>query len=743
MSAVSVGSRPLVSRPLAVTALAAAFLTAAALVEAAPAAAATHVVYDLGANRGHAHLLRGGGIAVRAGDWSFPRYTDGNIRRERWTVGVADGTATVSLSDKRQSWLFVPLGADEAGRVTRLRLHVQPGRSGAPLSVTLNGKKLPAKTLESGWQTVAWDLPAGSVVAGENRLALDFGATGKVAGRSAAGGLEWLSFDDGTQPVADRPDLALSDAEDALRLPGAGGLAWYVFVPEGGALALTLAGSGPPCGVAVVARSATQTVRGDVTLAVGGGETTTTLDLAALAGDVARLSLEAAPGCREVTLRSGALTRPGPTPTWTRSGPPPKRIVLYIIDTLRADRLKSYNPKTRVRTPNLDRLAAEGTVFLQNYSQGNESYVSHAAIFTGQFPLTNGVYTGDLELRAAHRLISEAVKAAGLRTAGFTSNGYIDVRNGYLQGWDTYVNALIQKKPYKAPGLLAQARGWVEKQGDKPWFLYIGTVDPHVTYRAHDDILPYYDPAPYSGKYRKSCSGDELGRIKAAPERVSPRDRVRIEALYDNEVDFSDRHLGEFLDFLAARGQLDETMIIITSDHGDEFWEHGDVGHGHSLYEELVHVPLIVRYPPLFPAGAKVREGVDTIDIYPTVLDALGQAAPQDLQGASLLPLAHGIGQGYPRPSVATRSGLLYGVRLDRYKMIVKRQGERRLYDLETDPTEQKDVIAEKPLAARFVADAAGLFIHYEKEWKKAEWGVASNLRGVPPVGGGAPRAAR
>jgi len=170
----------------------------------APAFAQTHVVYDLSANRGGAHLLRGGGVVVDAGSWSFPRYVD-NIRRERWTVRVPDAGATVSLSDKRQSWLFVPLGADEAARVTRLRLHVQPGRAGAPLTVELNGRKLPAKPLVSGWHTVAFDLPAGAVVAGENTLALDFGAVGKVAGRSAAGGLAWLSFDDGAQALETRP----------------------------------------------------------------------------------------------------------------------------------------------------------------------------------------------------------------------------------------------------------------------------------------------------------------------------------------------------------------------------------------------------------------------------------------------------------------------------------------------------------------------------------------------------------
>ena len=357
--------------------------------------------------------------------------------------------------------------------------------------------------------------------------------------------------------------------------------------------------------------------------------------------------------------------------------------------------------------------------------------MSHAAIFTGQFPRRNGVYTGERKLKKSHTLISEVMQAAGMRTGGYTSNGYIDVRNGYLQGWHSYVNALVQHKPYNAPGLLKQARGWVEDQGDKPYFLYVGTVDPHVSYRAHADILPIYDPAPYSGRYKKVIAGVELDKIKGKRAAgVSKRDRVRIEALYDNEVDFSDRHLGKFLAFLEERGQLDETMVIITSDHGDEFWEHGDIGHGHSLYEELVHVPLIVRYPPMFPAGLRVEEGVDTLDIFPTAVDAKGAEIPDDVQGESLLPLVQGVGRGYPRPSVAERHARTYAMRLAHYKIHVGRRGKRRLFDLSNDPTEQKDVLAERPLAARWLADAAGLFVGYEKTWDKRTWGVASNLTG-------------
>ena len=703
----------------------------AALGLSAPATASgeeRHVVYDLLANRAHAHLLRGNGILIDAGSWSFPRYLNGNVRGERWSLGVSSESETVAVARKRETWLYVPVGQRDAPHVRRLEMRVRPARGGVSMTVKLNGSALPGKTLEAGWQTVAWVLDEGAVASGENRIDLDFGGVGRVLGRQGAGALHWLRLDDGS---AGEPDLALEAAGGGLHVPEDGGLVWYVFAGEGARVHVTFGGAPASCGLKLLAENGQEGVQ-ETRATAPGGDFELDLDPTTLGADVVRLVVSAEPGCGEVRLTKGGLTLPGPAATWTRTAPVPKRVILYIIDTLRADRLKAWNPDSRVRTPVLDRLSREGAVYLQNYSQGNESYVSHAAIFTGEFPMTNGVYTGERKLHAQHLLVSEVVRAAGLRTGGFTSNGYIDVRNGYLQGWHTYVNALIQKKPYKAPGLLRQARSWVDDQGDRPYFLYVGTVDPHVSYRAHAEILPLYDPAPYSGRYRKVCSGDELGRIKGRGSSVTPRDRVRIEALYDNEVDFSDRHLGEFVQFLEEKGQLDETMLIITSDHGDEFWEHGDVGHGHSLYEELVHVPLIIRYPPMWAAGTRVTEGVDTVDIFPTIIDALGIEMPERLQGESLLPLAHGVGRGYPRPSVATRNGRTYAMRLARYKMILSTRGKRRVFDLATDPTEQRDVLARHPVATRILADAAGLFIAYEKGWKKRSWGVASNLLGVP-----------
>ncbi len=707
-------------------------LLTAALTAAPPATAQpadSHTVFDLVANADLAHLVRQGGLAVDAGAWSFPRYVDGDVRARVWRFGVQDGDRKLAVSVKRKAFLYLPVAQQQLAGATSLRVRVLPARAGATLGASLNGRALEKKKLSKGWQTVVWALPAGAAVGGENRLEFDFGRTGKVLGRSGAAAIAWLHL--GPEQGEAPPLLDLRPGPGRLAIPAGGGaLDWYVFVPRDTTAVVQLRGEAVAgCEVVLALEGGAEPLQARGAPSLAG--TTLRLEPAALANKAARLQVRASEACRQVEILAGSgLTLAGPAPVFKRSAPPPERVILYIIDTLRADRLKAYNPSSRVQTPALDRLSAEGATFMQAYAQGNESYVSHAAIFTGQYPRSSGIWAGGRKLRAPHLLVSEALKAAGMTTAGLTSNGYIDVRNGYLQGWNHYVNTLVSKRPYLAPGLLKQVRAWTDRHLDERFFLYVGPVDPHVSYRAHKGIIERYDPGPYRGPYRRVCSGGELGKIKAKPSRVRKRDRARVEALYDNEVDYSDVHLGRFLEYLTAKGLLDTTLLLVTSDHGDEFWEHGSVGHGHSLYDELVHVPLIIRYPPLFAAGTRIAEGVELVDIFPTLVDAVGAPAPAGVQGASLLPLANGVGRGYPRPSAAMLGRTKYAMRLAHYKLHLGRGGRRKLFDVAADPTEQTDVLATHPHAARWLADAASLLVAYETEWDKRTWGVSSNLSG-------------
>jgi arylsulfatase A-like enzyme len=145
------------------------------------------------------------------------------------------------------------------------------------------------------------------------------------------------------------------------------------------------------------------------------------------------------------------------------------------------------------------------------------------------------------------------------------------------------------------------------------------------------------------------------------------------------------------------------------------------------MSEELVHVPLVIYYPPLFPPGKVVQEGVEAVDLLPTLVDALGGKVPADAQGESLIPLAQGEGAGYPRPAISSQYELAHSMRLGRHKLWVGGSGEVRLYDAVADPGEAHELSSERPLERRFITDALGLWMAYQTQWKKARWGVASN----------------
>ena len=267
---------------------------------------------------------------------------------------------------------------------------------------------------------------------------------------------------------------------------------------------------------------------------------------------------------------------------------------------------------------------------------------------------------------------------------------------------------------------------FAEANKDKDFFLYLGTIDPHVTYRAHDGIIEKYDPKPYSGPYRRSLLGTELGKIRGG-KSVSKRDRERAVALYKNEITFNDQAFAELRKELEELDLWKDTMVIVTADHGDEFWEHGSVGHGHNIHQELVHVPLIITYPGMIPANTVVEAGVDVLDVYPTIVDALGGTRPDGLQGKSLLDLTAGRHGGYPQPAIATRYLGHYAMQMQQWKLYM-RKGDYRLYERGADPKELTDVAQKYPLASRWLVDSLAWFRPNRGHWDKQTWGVPSNL---------------
>ena len=165
--------------------------------------------------------------------------------------------------------------------------------------------------------------------------------------------------------------------------------------------------------------------------------------------------------------------------------------------------------------------------------------------------------------------------------------------------------------------------------------------------------------------------------------------------------------------------------------HDEELWERGKVGHGHASYEELVSVPLLIHYPRRFGAGVEVRECVDGANVLATILDALDRPLPSHLQGMSLLPLAQGIGRGYPRAAFTSHYELDHALRVERFKLLSLRHGPARLYDLGSKAGERKP--ARRPLARRWLTDLLSTFLVYQDRWRQARWGGAANHRAALP----------
>jgi arylsulfatase A-like enzyme len=399
------------------------------------------------------------------------------------------------------------------------------------------------------------------------------------------------------------------------------------------------------------------------------------------------------------------------------------------MDSLRADRLRLYTPAARPESPNLTELAKTSTVFRRAYTQANDSRAAYASMWTSLYPGAHGVLRDGTHLEDRWVTLGEAMKATGFATSGVTANGVLVAAGGFVDGWDTFKNHARDGGGVRGEDVLRDGLGLVDKAAKSPFFLFLGTDDTHVPWRAHDPWIARMD-GKYVGRWDVDITGRDVEQISAGKLRITDREMDHVLALYDSDVSYGDDLVSRVLAKLSAWGVAEDTMLVITADHGEELWdEGGKVGHGASLREAEVRVPLIVHYPPLFPPGV-VESPVDaSVDLLPTLLDAVGMNPPEDAQGASLLPLAVGGGVGeYPRPAIMSQHEVGHAMRLGPWKLRVPPSGPPALYQVEEDPDEKKDLAATRPYERRFVTDALSTFLVYEREWRKLRWGVASNV---------------
>ncbi len=673
----------------------------------APSRGPERSVYSLVDNRLSAHLTRGGGLFVPAGSAAMAKYIRfGNQMGKdakdgkAWSLRQTEGEIKVARKNGKTASVFVPLTAAQAAS-GKVRIRLYSPEVGA-LTLGVNGKDHNVE-LAQGWSTLEVD--TGKLQEGENTLSL-FSKPSELA-------IAWMQIG-GERPVPDDASTAFFDlGKKALTIPQDAAMSYYVVVPDKAKLTGDL--SNGSCTVDVVATAEDGSSAAGKLTGIGAA-----VDLGALAGKAARLDL-AGTGCAVSELSNAALVLPGAAPEIKRAAPP-KHVVFVIMDSLRADHVRPWNAEARADVPNFDKLAETGTIFLQNYVQGNESQVSHASMWTSMYLAKHKSPNMKDVLADRYVTIDEVAKKAGMFTAGVSANGYIRPKRGYGSSWDKFVNHIESSMGLKGVDVLDKGMSFVTPKKEQPWFLYLGLIDTHVTLRGKAPWIEKYAPG-YKGRFEKGFGDDGPGGVA---KDLTEKEKDFVKALYDSNVSYQDDLLGKLIKQLEEWGIRDETMLIVTADHGDELWEDGRFGHGGSVRETLTHVPLLIHYPPLFPAG-KVTEGTDGIDIVPTLADALGVAHDPEWQGMSLLPIAHGHG-GYPLMSFASRYEIGHAGRIGHWKAILKSAAAPSIYNLAKDRGEQKDLYGTAHIGTRVVLDPMWIQRTWNVEWKKSQWGNAASV---------------
>lgn len=396
-------------------------------------------------------------------------------------------------------------------------------------------------------------------------------------------------------------------------------------------------------------------------------------------------------------------------------------IILVSIDTLRADHVNAYGYKARRVSPSLDALAADGMLFESHVASAPWTLPSHASLLTSLSPSTHGVTPSLMEfvapsgappaLSSSRETLAETLRGAGWSTAAFTGGGPMASGFGLAQGFDAYDESLLVKL---SPEDQAPVQAWISSQ-TRPFFLFLHTFDVHSPY-LHPDFLK--EVVPPQGLSRLT---DALGALRqGSPALIGEGEEVAIlkregrftapvcEALYDGAIRHTDAWLGTLFDWLKKTGRYDDTLIVVTSDHGEAFGERGAAfynAHGFSVFDELVLVPLIVKAPGGQSAGRRVRSVTRAIDVMPTILGFAGVAGPSEMEG-------HGLGVNVASaPAVSEAVNQSYemkSVRDGRYKLIVRIPEDQVrahgrgylpprmagwLFDMEADPREARDLL--------------------------------------------------
>lgn len=368
------------------------------------------------------------------------------------------------------------------------------------------------------------------------------------------------------------------------------------------------------------------------------------IDLSKFAGRATRIrfgiAFTANESCPRAAIGAPVVTAPSRRARDGRGSPGAgvRHVILLSLDTLRADHLSSYGygPPT---SPCIDTLASAGVRFETAMANSPETLMSHATLFTSLLPSAHGHAKSTQRLSPRIPTLAAALRDEGFLTAAFVGNGFLSSLFGYENGFDRYDDGVPRADflKFDTARSFERAIDFLDRNRDRDTFTFLHTYEIHTAYAPPRDALAPFADAAYAGPV-----GDVF---RFWPDAVklfgtgtpAPNDVKRVVALYDAEIRYTDSLVGRLLDALRERSLDGATLVVLLSDHGEEFMEHGTLAnHGHSLQEEMLRIPLLLRGPNL-PAGRVVRGVVSHIDVAPTILDYLGVARPETFRGESLL----------------------------------------------------------------------------------------------------------
>ncbi len=388
-------------------------------------------------------------------------------------------------------------------------------------------------------------------------------------------------------------------------------------------------------------------------------------------------------------------------------------VILVSFDTMRGDRLGALG-YPRPLTRNLDRLASEGALFEQAGSAASWTLPSHVSLFSSLLPFDHRAQWDHSPIQLKETFPAEHFREVGYHCAAFTGGGYLSHHYGFSQGFEVYQER-DEVKEGGPEGIAASALAWARAHRQSPFFLFVHTYECHAPY-THDQFA-----GPEKVGRIGSCLDDKLNdAIHEGKAVLTVAERARVRDLYDGDVANADRVIGGMLETLQREGILDHAILAVVSDHGEDFWDHDQTwspGHGHSLYQEILHVLLFFRAPGRIPPGLRIRVPVSLLDVAPTLLALAGLPPDPAYQGRDLSASCL-LGTEPTRVPIFAESMQVgpnrFAVRQGNLKVILAPMPERKVsgnvidkvaplevFDLATDPGERHNLADAMPDSAR------------------------------------------